>query len=242
VDIWRARVGAGSVARMGQALLLAEREADDRAFLERHLTNDGFDVVGVAAAGEALVAAERARPDVVLLGNPLPDASAVDVCGRIRSRDRRVPVIVLDAGGADMIDRLRAFDRGCDDWLARPFDYEELLARIRAVLRRAAPEPAERLEAGAIVVDRGTRRVTVGGAAVALAGKEFELLCKLASDPTRVFPKEQLLREVWGFRSSARTRTVDSHASRLRRKLGTAGAADCVLNVWGVGYKLLEEL
>jgi DNA-binding response OmpR family regulator len=225
---------------MGQALLLAEREADDRRFLERHLTSDGFDVVGVAAAGEALVAAERARPDVVLLGNPLPDASAVDVCSRIRSRDRRVPVIVLDAGGADTIDRVRAFDRGCDDWLARPFDYEELLARIRAVLRRAAPEPGERLEAGAITVDRGTRRVTVAGAAVVLAGKEFELLCKLASDPTRVFSKEQLLREVWGFRSSARTRTVDSHASRLRRKLAAAGAGGCVINIWGVGYKLLD--
>lgn len=215
---------------MGQALLLAEREADNRAFLERHLTDDGFEVVGVAAGGEALDAAERARPDVVLLGNPLPDASAVDVCSRIRSRDRRVPVIVIDAGGADTIDRVRAFDRGCDDWLARPFDYEELLARIRAVLRRAAPEPGERLEAGVIAVDRGTRRVTVAGTAVVLAGKEFELLCKLASDPTRVFPKEQLLREVWGFRSSARTRTVDSHASRLRdqhlgRRLQAAGLA-----------------
>lgn len=225
---------------MGQALLLAEREADDRAFLERHLTNDGFDVVGVAAAGEALDAAERARPDVVLLGNPLPDGSAVDVCSRIRSRDRRVPVIVLDAGGADTIDRVRAFDRGCDDWLARPFDYEELLARIRALLRRAAPEQAERLQVGVITVDRAARRVAVAGTALVLAGKEFELLCKLASDPTRVFPKDQLLREVWGFRSSARTRTVDSHASRLRRKLAAAGAGGCVINIWGVGYKLLD--
>jgi DNA-binding response OmpR family regulator len=225
---------------MGQALLLAEREADDRAFLERHLTNDGFDVVGVAAAGEALDAAERARPDVVLLGNPLPDGSAVDVCSRIRSRDRRVPVIVLDAGGADTIDRVRAFDRGCDDWLARPFDYEELLARIRALLRRSAPEPAERLQVGVITVDRAARRVVVAGTALVLAGKEFELLCKLATDPTRVFPKDQLLREVWGFRSSARTRTVDSHASRLRRKLAAAGAAGCVINIWGVGYKLLD--
>jgi DNA-binding response OmpR family regulator len=225
----------------GQALLLAEREPENRSFLERHLTNDGFDVVGVAAGGEALDAAARARPDVVLLGNPLADASAVDVCGRLRSRDRRVPVIVLDAGDADTVDRVRAFDRGCDDWLARPFDYEELLARIRAVLRRASPEPAERLAAGAIAVDRATRRATVAGAAVALAGKEFELLCKLASDPTRVFSKEQLLREVWGFRSPARTRTVDSHASRLRRKLAAAGAEGCVINTWGVGYRLLDQ-
>jgi DNA-binding response OmpR family regulator len=225
---------------MGQALLLAEREPDDRAFLERHLRSDGFEVVGVAAAGEALEAAARARPDLVLIGNPLPDASALEVCRRIRSRDERVPVIVLDGGGADTIDRVRAFDRGVDDWLARPFDYEELLARIRALLRRAAPEPEERLQAGAIAVDRATRRVTVDGTAVALAGKEFELLCKLASDPTRVFTKEQLLRDVWGFRSSARTRTVDSHASRLRRKLAAAGGGECVVNIWGVGYKLLS--
>ena len=123
----------------------------------------------------ALEAARRARPDLVLLGNPLPDASAVDLCDRIRSRDRGLPVIVLDAGGADPVDRVRAFDRGCDDWLARPFDYEELLARIRAVLRRASPEPAEVLAAGAIAVDRGTRRATVAGIPVPLAGKEFEL-------------------------------------------------------------------
>jgi DNA-binding response OmpR family regulator len=226
---------------MGQAVLLAEREPDDRSFLERHLTSDGFDVVGVAAAQDALEAAERARPDVVLLGNPLGDASALELCGRIRSRDRRVPLIVLDAGQADTIDRVRAFDRGCDDWLARPFDYEELLARIRAVLRRAEPDPGERLQAGAILVDRATRRVTVGGAAVTLSGREFELLCKLASDPTRVFTKEQLLRDVWGFRSPARTRTVDSHASRLRRKLGAAGEGEYVINSWGVGYRLLGE-
>jgi len=225
----------------GTSLVLAEREPEDRSFLERHLRTDGFDVVGVAAAGEALDATARACPDLVLLGNPLADASALDVCAQIRCRDDRLPVIVLDGGAADAVDRVRAFDRGCDDWLARPFDYEELLARIRAVLRRVRPEPAERMQAGRIVVDRATRRVTVGDTPVVLAGREFELLCKLASDPVRVFTKEQLLREVWGFRSSARTRTVDSHASRLRRKLGAAGVGECVINIWGVGYRLLDE-
>ncbi len=229
-------------APMGQVLLLAEREPSDRAFLERHLTSDGFDVVGVAAAGETLEAAQRARVDLVLLGNPLADAPALEVCDRIRARDSKVPLIVLDGGAADMTDRVRAFDRGCDDWLARPFDYEELLARIRAVMRRAVPHPAERLQAGAITVDRATRRVAVDGTVVPLSGKEFELLCKLASDPTRVFSKAQLLHDVWGFRSTARTRTVDSHASRLRRKLAAAGGGECVINIWGVGYKLLDEL
>ena len=222
------------------SLLLADREPDNRSFLERHLRTDGFDVVGVGAAGEAVDATMRSRPDLVLLANPLGEASALDVCARIRSCDGRLPVIVLDGGGADTVDRVRAFERGCDDWLVRPFDYEELLARIRAVLRRARPDALEHLEAGGIVVDRSTRRVTVAGAPIVLAGKEFELLCKLASDPTRVFTKEQLLRDVWGFRSPARTRTVDSHASRLRRKLGAAGVGDCVINIWGVGYKLLE--
>jgi DNA-binding response OmpR family regulator len=135
---------------------------------------------------------------------------------------------------------VRAFDRGCDDFLARPFDYEELLARIRAVLRRTAPPEHEVLRAGPIEVDRATRRVNVFGRSAALAGKEYELLVKLMSDPQRVFTKEELLREVWGFRSLGRTRTLDSHASRLRRKLEASGDQRFVLNVWGVGYRLVE--
>ena len=114
------------------------------------------------------------------------------------------------------------------------------MARIRAVLRRSVPSPRERLEAGSISVDLATRRVTVDGERVALAGKEYELLLKLMSDPARVFTKEELLRDVWGFRSLGRTRTLDSHASRLRRKLGAGGRGRYVLNVWGVGYRLLD--
>src|SRR5439155_1575328 len=111
------------------------------------------------------------------------------------------------------------FERGCDDFIARPFDYEELLARIRAVLRRTAPPEHELIVAGPIRVDLATRTVTVCGRCVRLAGKEYELLLELMTDPERVFTKEQLLREVWGVMSLGRTRTVDSHASRLRRKL-----------------------
>jgi DNA-binding response OmpR family regulator len=115
-----------------------------------------------------------------------------------------------------------------------------LLARIRAVLRRSAPLERDVLEAGEIAIDRRTRRVTVAGEPVVLAGKEYQLLLKLAEDPTRVFTKEELLRDVWGFRSQGRTRTLDSHASRLRRKLATPGRGPFVVNVWGVGYRLLE--
>jgi DNA-binding response OmpR family regulator len=109
------------------------------------------------------------------------------------------------------------------------------------VLRRTSPPVDERVEAGELVIDRGTRRVSVAGRTVSLAGKEYELLLRLAADPERVFTKEQLLRDVWGFRSSGRTRTLDSHASRLRRKLAAAGAHGYVLNVWGVGYKLFDR-
>jgi DNA-binding response OmpR family regulator len=122
---------------------------------------------------------------------------------------------------------------------------DQLLARVRAALRAAEalpPEPEpERVVAGELVVDPRTRGVAVAGRRVALATKEFELLLRLASDPTRCFTKEELLRDVWGFRSVVRTRTLDSHASRLRLKLRGAGAAAYVVNVWGIGYKLVEE-
>jgi DNA-binding response OmpR family regulator len=209
---------------MSPALLLAEPEPDTRGFLERHLKNDGFRVVD-----------EETRPDLVLLGN----SAALD---EYRARHGDVPVIVLGERESDAVDRVRALERGCDDFLARPFEYEELLARIRAVLRRTSPAAHETMRAGPIVANRATRCVTVDGVVVALAGKEYELLLKLMTDPTRVFTKEQLLREVWGFRSLGRTRTLDSHASRLRRKLAAARPGVYVLNVWGVGYRLLAEV
>jgi DNA-binding response OmpR family regulator len=229
-----------------RALLLAEAEPVTREFLERHLASDGFEVLRAAAQELAFELVERVRPDLVLVGG-LEDASGLDVCRRLREGepgrtwDRDVPVIVLGEARSDAVDRVHAFERGCDDFVPRPFHYEELVARIHAVLRRAKPAERERLAAGSIALDRATRRVTVHGFAVALAAKEFELLAKLATDPTRVFTKEELLREVWGFVALGRTRTLDSHASRLRRKLALAGADDCVLNVWGVGYRLLGE-
>jgi DNA-binding response OmpR family regulator len=184
-----------------------------------------------ALDGEALELLEVARPDLVLAADTL----AADVCRRACD----VPVIVLGRPDSDAVDRVRAFDGGCDDYLARPFHYEELLARIRAVLRRVSPPVRERLAIGSLTIDRAARRVTVADVPVALAAKEYELLVRLAAEPARVFTKEELLREVWGFRSLGRTRTLDSHASRLRRKLAAAGG-DFVRNVWGVGYSLVD--
>jgi DNA-binding response OmpR family regulator len=230
---------------MPAALLLAEPEPATRGFLERSLAEDGFRVVGAGACGEALELAERAQPDLVLVGTPLPDATGLELCRRLRegepgrSWNRDVPLILLGQPNADAVDRARALDRGCDDYVQRPFVYDELVARIRALLRRALQSDV--IEAGDVVLDRGTRRVTVLGRPVVLSAKEFELLAKLASQPHRVFTKEELLRDVWGFRSpSSRTRTLDSHASRLRRKLGEDGGRPYLVNVWGVGYRLLD--
>jgi DNA-binding response OmpR family regulator len=152
-----------------------------------------------------------------------------------------VPVIVLGDPEADAVDRVRAFDRGCDDYVPRPFHYDELLARIRAVLRRsgAPSSDGEVIEAGEIVIDLPTRCVMVAGRLLPLPAKEYGLLAKLATAPTRVFGKQELLRDVWGYRSVARTRTVDSHACRLRGRLAELTDTPYVLNEWGVGYRLM---
>jgi DNA-binding response OmpR family regulator len=223
---------------MPNAVLVAEPEQETREYLGRQLRDDGFDVLGAARRSEALDLAERARPDLVLLAE-------LDLCLRLRrgepgrTWDRNVPVILL-APSSDLVERVRALDRGADDVMGRPFAYEELLARIRALLRRSTTATAEVLVADDLVVDRRTRRVSVRDVAVALSAKEFDLLARLASEPHRVFTKEELLREVWGFRALGRTRTLESHASRLRKKLCLAADDRFVVNVWGVGYRLLE--
>jgi DNA-binding response OmpR family regulator len=223
---------------MPNAVLVAEPESETREYLGRHLRDDGFNVLDAARRSDALELAERSRPDVVLLAE-------LDLCLRLRrgepgrSWDRNVPVIVL-APTSDPVERVRALDRGADDVIGRPFAYEELLARIRALLRRSTTSTAEVLEAGELTIDRRTRRVTVRETRVPLSAKEFELVAWLAAEPYRVFTKEELLREVWGFRAQGRTRTLESHASRLRKKLRVAGGDRFVVNVWGVGYRLLE--
>jgi len=204
---------------MPATVLLTEREPAARDLLERQLPHDGFELAEPGCA-----------PDLVLAADD----------GEIERWRGQAPVIVLGRAEAGAVERVRAFRRGCDDYVTRPFAYDELVERMRAVLRRAGSAHAP-LTAGPLVVDRRARVVTLGGRRVELAQKEYELLVRLAQEPERVFTKDELLREVWGFRTRSRTRTLDAHASRLRRKLRAAEpTAALVDNVWGVGYRLLE--
>src|SRR4051812_34953742 len=219
------------------AVILAEPEST-RGYLVRQLTDDGFEVLGAGAIPEVLDLAERMKPDLVL-------GTELEMCCRLREGepgrfwDRDVAVIMLGRADADVVDRVRALERGADDYLDRPFSYEELLARIRAVLRRKAPRNGEVLRAGELEIDRVTRTVRVLGQRLSLPAREYELLVKLAEQPTRVFTKDELLREVWGFRSLGRTRTLDSHASRVRRRIAGLTVTPYVINEWGVGYRLM---
>ena len=179
---------------MSNAILVADPEPTTRGFLQRHLANDGFDVL---AADDPR--ATHVPPDLVLLG----DVAALDAW------EPPCPVIVLGPEDADAIDRVRAFRRGCDDYVPRPFDYEELLERVRAVLRRTSTRQRDVVEIGRLTIDLRTRRVSVDARAVDLAAKEYDLLVKLATDPVRVFTKEELLREVWGFRSLGSKRRIN---------------------------------
>ena len=206
------------------ALLLAEPEPSVRGFLERQLASDGFDVLSF---GDPDDLPRSAEPDVFVLG----DAAALDRCCV-----PDCPVIVL--GDADPAERVRALAR-CDDYLTKPFAYEELVARIHALLRRRPPR-RERLDLGELTIDRAARRVLVLGREVAFSAKEWALLVKLAEDPERVFTRERLLREVWGYRTYVPTRTLESHASRVRCKLARAGLPGYVVNSWGIGYKLRD--
>jgi DNA-binding response OmpR family regulator len=204
---------------MSTTVLLTEHEPVTRGLLERELPGDGFEL-----------AAPGAAPDLVLTG------TYADV-ERWRGH---VPVIVLGREEADAYERVRAFRRGCDDYLTRPFHYDELVERMRAVLRRVGGPSSTPLVAGPLTIDRRARIVTVAGARIDLSQKEYELLSHLASEPERVFTKDELLRDVWGYRTRSRTRTLDAHASRLRRKLRAADpAVELVDNEWGVGYRLL---
>jgi DNA-binding response OmpR family regulator len=227
------------------SLVVCEDDEVTLDLLCEHLAADRFEVMPAPSASDALRLCRYNHPDLLLLDLTLPDASGLDVLREIREADGintrfdpRLPVIVLTGRGGDT-DRVRGLDSGADDYVVKPFGYPELRARIGAVLRRRANANDGPCRVGELVLEPARRRVTVGGRFVALSAKEYALLRILASDPTRVFTKEELLTAVWAYRGPAKTRTLDSHASRLRRKLDPEHSS-FVFNCWGVGYRLVE--
>ena len=229
-----------------QLILVVEESERTRAFLAEQLAADGYEVLLAESRRHALALLGTHRPQLVLAdlnGHTLGLLDAVrSGAGLAGEIDPHTPIIVLTAR-ADELARVRVFDRGGDDVVAKPFSYPELRGRIRALLRRAHEPRAQAVSrVGALTVNHLTREVRVGKRPVSLAGKEFALLHALIADPTRVYTREELLREVWGLNGQARTRTLDSHAFRLRTKLAAAEPGrPWVINVWGIGYRLCNS-
>jgi DNA-binding response OmpR family regulator/signal transduction histidine kinase len=227
-------------------ILVVEDDEPTRTFLADNLTADGYELLVADNAADGLAHLETKFPDLALIDLGLPDRSGLDVIARVRASDGvasridpAVPIVVI-TGRAGELDRLRGFARGCDDYVCKPFSYPELRARVEALLRRSELRRRPgRTRVGDLEIDAASRVVRLRGAPVALSQKEFALVRTLASEPTRVFTKDELLRSIWGFRTLGSTRTLDSHACRLRHKLGRFGDR-FVVNVWGVGYRLVD--
>jgi DNA-binding response OmpR family regulator len=228
------------------AILVVEDDVPTRTFLADNLTADGYDMLVAESLGDALRVLEYHRVDLVLVDVALPDGSGLELVRKVREAggpgarlDGRLPLLVV-SGRAGESDRVRSFERGADDFVSKPFSYGELRLRVAALLRRSRERRSEgRLRVGELDIDPVAREVRVRGARVMLSAKEFALLRRLASEPTRVWTKEELLRDVWGYRALGATRTLDSHACRLRQKLSVRGDR-FVINVWGVGYRLID--
>src|SRR5262245_51549968 len=236
------------MALAGETIMVVDDDDATRAFLADNLKADSFGVVAASSARQAFNLLEVKDCDLILLDVILPDASGFELCRRVREADGlaqridpKLPVIML-SGRASETDRVRGFARGADDYVVKPFHYPEVAARISAVLRRSRERSARGLlRVGELAIDPVSRDVTLGDRKIDLSAKEFALLRVLAAEPTRVFTKEELLRDVWGFKLMGSTRTLDSHASRLRRKLGSSGRR-WIVNVWGVGYRLTDRV
>ncbi len=227
------------------SLVVCEDDAPTLELLCDNLVADRFGVLPAPSASDALRLCRFNHPDLLLLDLSLPDAPGLDVLREIRAADGvtsrfdpDLPVIVLTGHGSDE-DRVRGLESGADDFLVKPLFYPELRARIAAVLRRGAGSRQGPLRVGELIVDSARRKAWVGQREIKLSNKEFGLLRVLAGDPSRVFAKRELLEAVWGYRTPARTRTLDSHASRLRRKLDPEHAR-YVVNCWGYGYRLID--
>jgi DNA-binding response OmpR family regulator len=223
-------------------ILVVDDETNLRHTVGYALRREGYEVASAEDGEKGLALFRSSRPDLVVLDVMLPRMDGLAVCRAIR-RESDVPVIMLTARDTEL-DTVVGLEVGADDYLTKPFSMVELVARIRAMLRRAAPRhgtPPERVEVGGLAIDVARRRVTVEGAEVELKPREFDLLAHLAGSPGRVFTREQLLASVWGLDYSGDPRTVDTHVKTIRERLSDqAEAPRWIETVRGVGYRFRE--
>lgn len=216
-------------------VLVVEDERSIADLLKLYLSREGFGVHVAADGAEALAAVRAHRPVAIILDVGLPTLDGTEVCRRLRADDDWTPVLFCTARD-DEIDKVLGLELGADDYITKPFSPREVVARLKAVLRRSrGVVTSEEMILGDVVIDRATHRCTVAGVEVALTATEFDLLAYLMSKPGRVFTREQLLSEVWGYSSVVTTRTVDVHIAQLRAKLGEP---DLIRTVRGVGYAI----
>jgi two-component system, OmpR family, alkaline phosphatase synthesis response regulator PhoP len=224
-------------------ILVVEDEPDIRGLIVHHLSRDGFRCQTAGSGADALAHVRKTRPDLVVLDLMLPGLDGLEVCRRLRADPTTagLPIIMLTAK-ADEVDRVVGLELGADDYLAKPFSPKELVARVRAVLRRARPaDPGRPLTVGPVSLDPARHAVSVAGRAVELTPKEFDLLHALLAAAGRVLSREHLLDHVWGYARAGEieSRTVDVHIRRLRAKLG--GHEALIATIKGVGYRFDKD-
>jgi DNA-binding response OmpR family regulator len=225
------------MAASAQSVLVVEDEASIASFVSLYLKNAGYAVRTASNGTEALALVEGEKPSLIVLDLMLPDIDGIEICRRIRQKSD-VPILMLTARDED-VDKIIGLEVGADDYMTKPFNPRELVARVKSILRRATPARKEResevIQHGDLVVDSGRREVKVGDQEIQLAPKEFDLLWELLDHRGLVLTRDQLLERVWGYTFAGDTRTVDVHVRQLRRKLGDASP---IVTVWGVGYKV----
>ncbi len=224
------------MGRNTQTILVVEDEASIASFVSMYLKNAGYAVRTVGRGSDALAEA-KSDLALIVLDLMLPDIDGIEVCRRIR-KGSDVPILMLTARDED-VDKIIGLEVGADDYLTKPFNPRELVARVKSILRRATPErrslESAQLTHGDLTIDAGRREVRVGEEEIQLAPKEFDLLWELLDHRGLVLTRDQLLERVWGYTFAGDTRTVDVHVRQLRRKLGDASP---IVTVWGVGYKV----
>jgi DNA-binding response OmpR family regulator len=225
---------------MSKRALIIEDDPDIAETVRYNLASEGF-ATRIAATGEeglSLALDPHSSPSVIILDLMLPGMNGMDLCRRLRREDqtRRTPIIMLTAKASET-DRIAGLDLGADDYIAKPFSVRELLARVRAVLRRADEGPAEIYDDGRLMIDFDDVRASCDQVVIKLTNKEFSLLCALAKKRGRVVTRQQLLDQVWGYSYYGDARTLDVHIRRLRQKLD--GCGDCIETVVGVGYRFV---